>query len=52
MSNSYGVCPNCGEEMGWTRVKDIDSGDVLITCSIVFCPECLYISQQDVDISK
>lgn len=45
-------CPNCETKLEWTRVKDIDSGDVLITCSITYCPECLYIAQQDVTISN
>ena len=46
-------CPNCKDtRMEWARASDIDTGDVLITCSVDYCPSCLYIAWSDVKLSK
>lgn len=45
-------CPNCNIELEWTGVSDCYSGDVLVTVTCKYCPECLYVTDESVRLSK
>lgn len=45
------ICPDCNVELEWARAKDIDTGDILITTEVVYCPKCLDIQNYEVRIS-
>lgn len=45
-------CPKCGTEMELTRIKDADSGDVLITVEGEYCPNCPYHELYISNVSK
>ena len=45
-------CDICNVDLEYTRIKDIDSGDVLVTCLIKYCPECLMVFESDVNLSE
>lgn len=46
------LCPNCKVPFQWTRVTDVNSGDVLITASVDYCPKCLYVYSGEITISR
>ena len=45
-------CPNCNIEFEDDSNSDIQSGDILISTWVEYCPECLYINDTQVNISK
>lgn len=52
MDEEKGKCKNCDIEFEWAGLSDIDSGDVLISADIEYCPECLCINYSNVKLSK
>lgn len=49
--NEKELCPNCNTELEWTRVKDAQAGDILITTEVTYCPKCNYLHSYNVKIS-
>lgn len=45
-------CPICNEEMEYTRIKDADAGEILITVAGYYCPNCLHHDLTILNISK
>ena len=45
-------CPNCKIELEYTGISDAYSGDVLLTASCKYCPECLYVTDEYIRLSK
>jgi hypothetical protein len=45
-------CPNCNIELDFAHIGDAYSGDVLLTASCNYCPECLYITNEYIRLSK
>jgi len=45
-------CPNCNIEFENAGNSDTQSGDILISTWVEYCPICLYIFDSGVDISK
>jgi predicted nucleic acid-binding Zn-ribbon protein len=45
-------CHNCKIELETDSNSDIQSGDILISTWVEYCPECLYVNNWDVKISK
>jgi hypothetical protein len=45
-------CPNCDVELEFTHIGDAYSGDVLMTTSCSYCPECLYVTDEYIRLSK
>jgi len=52
MSNEKDCCPNCNIELETDSNTEIQSGSILISTWVEYCPECLYVHSSDVDISK
>ena len=46
------LCPDCNIKLEQSHVSDVDSGDVLLSAWVEYCPECLYINSSDVKLSK
>jgi len=45
-------CPKCNTEMDTVHIGDANGGDVLVSVSVEYCPECLYIGYDKVTLSK
>ena len=45
-------CPNCKIELEYTGISDAYSGDVLLTASCKYCPECLCVTDECIRLSK
>ncbi|PXV61198.1 hypothetical protein CLV62_12531 [Dysgonomonas alginatilytica] len=45
-------CPICNEYMEYTRIKDADAGEMLITVAGYYCPYCLCHELTIINISK
>jgi Zn-finger nucleic acid-binding protein len=45
-------CPNCDIELDSASLSDIDAGDVLISVTVEYCPDCLYVSYSQASLSK
>ena len=45
-------CPNCNLELELSHIGDQYAGDVLMTASCNYCPECLYITNEKIKLSK
>lgn len=45
-------CPNCSLELEWAHVGDQYAGDVLMTASCSYCPKCLYVTNEEIKLSK
>ena len=45
-------CPNCNVGFETTHVGDAYAGDVLVTTWVEYCPECLYINDSRISLSK
>lgn len=44
--------PNCKIELEHTSISDAYSGDILMTASCSYCPECLYVTDEYIRLSK
>ena len=45
-------CPNCNVEYENAHVGDADGGGVLVSIQVEYCPECLYINNSNINLSK
>jgi hypothetical protein len=45
-------CPNCKTELEIDDIGDAQGGNILISVQVEYCPECLYIHDSSVSISK
>ena len=52
MDKEKDCCPNCNIELETDSNSDIQSGNILISTWVEYCPECLYVHNSDVGISK
>ena len=45
-------CNACGVELETAHNGDTESGDVLLSTTVTYCPKCLEIYDSDVSISR
>ena len=46
------LCPNYNIKFEQAYVSDVDSGDVLLSSWVEYCPECLYVNSYNVSVSE